>query len=277
MSVTVSGTLTINVEGLEEQLHRLNDLKAKINSKIQDIIQRVSKVSEADNWPNLQEGSEQLKKIYQAALDKIESKSDRVKAEINKVLEQIKQTENNVQNKFDDLITNFRTRLQSIFGGGTLASALTGFSNDVKTGVTNFVSKIKDFGETLKQRITSKNGFGSIGKLFSNPQVESTKEQIAEAYINNLSSKKQLSIIKGHFVPSNATKKITMEPFNLGDTLPKDSYSAIGLDPSHESCTAIHYEVVSTPVGEYKVCYKYTWNSRSDLITKPKYISYTTK
>ena len=103
-SVTVSGTLTINIEGLEEEMQKIEALKSKISATIRKMLERVTKVASADNWPDIQEGSEQLKKIYQAALNRIESKSDRIKAEINKVLDQIKQNESKVQSKFGELL-----------------------------------------------------------------------------------------------------------------------------------------------------------------------------
>ena len=103
-SVTVSGTLTINIEGLEEEIQKIEALKSKISATIRKMLERVTKVAAADNWPDIQEGSEQLKKIYQAALNRIESKSDRIKAEINKVLDQIKQNESKVQSKFGELL-----------------------------------------------------------------------------------------------------------------------------------------------------------------------------
>ena len=102
--IQVSGTLTIDIEGLEEEIQKIEALKSKISATIRKMLDRVNKVAAADNWPDLQEGSEQLKKIYQAALNRIESKADRVKAEINKVLDQIKQNESKVQSKFGELL-----------------------------------------------------------------------------------------------------------------------------------------------------------------------------
>ena len=181
MSVTVSGTLTINVEGLEEQLLRLNNLKTKIDSKIQDMIQKVSKVAEADNWPHIQEGSEQLKKIYNAAQEKIEAKVERVKAEINKVLTSINQTETNVQNRFDQLLTDFRTRLQSVFGGGTIiTSIVTGISNKVKESVAKVISFVR---QGLGTPIRPDNSTGSIHNLFGS--ITETPESSAAYQLAN--------------------------------------------------------------------------------------------
>ena len=103
-SVTVSGTLTINIEGLEEEMKKIEALKSKISATLRNLLNRVNRVTEADNWPDIHEGSEQFKKILETAIRRIESKSDRIKAEINKVLDQIKQNESKVQSKFGELL-----------------------------------------------------------------------------------------------------------------------------------------------------------------------------
>lgn len=110
-SITLSGTLTIDIQGLEENLKKLEDLKVKIDGKIQELITKAKKVADADNWPNLQENSEKLIKVYEDTRAQIEEKIVKVKAEITKVIESIQERQTEIKNKFGQLLIDYGNKI----------------------------------------------------------------------------------------------------------------------------------------------------------------------
>ena len=110
-SITISGTLTIDIQGLEENLKKLEDLKVKIDGKIQELISKAKKVADADNWPNLQENSEKLIKVYEDTRAQIEEKIVKVKAEITKVIESIQERQTEIKNKFGQLLIDYGNKI----------------------------------------------------------------------------------------------------------------------------------------------------------------------
>ena len=101
------GTLKIDVDALESNVSKLNDLKAKINEKIQSIVTRMSSIADADNWPHIQEGSEAAKRRLEAWIAKIDELVETTKKYSNDVIESTKASESNVKQDFDDLINKY--------------------------------------------------------------------------------------------------------------------------------------------------------------------------
>ena len=101
------GTLKIDVDALGSNVSKLNDLKAKINEKIQSIVTRMSSIADADNWPHIQEGSEAEKRRLEAWITKIDELVETTKKYSNDVIESTKASENNVKQDFDDLINKY--------------------------------------------------------------------------------------------------------------------------------------------------------------------------
>ena len=112
-SITISGTLTIDIQGLEENLKKLEDLKIKIDGKIQELITKAKKVASADNWPNLQDNSERLVKVYEDTRAQIEEKIVKVKAEITKVIESIQERQTEIKNKFGQLLIDYGNKIMN--------------------------------------------------------------------------------------------------------------------------------------------------------------------
>jgi len=197
-SITVSGTITIDIEGLELNLEKLTTLREQINNKIQELIQKISKVADADNWPHIQEGSERLKKIYETAKARIEENIERIKTEINNVLEKVRQAENEVQQKFGQLLIDYGNKLMEAAEDEPITIDTSALENapingpestspeasTTQTTLKNKISTVTEYFKTqtdaVKQKVTSSNAFGTIKSLFNISSGSSILSQIAE-------------------------------------------------------------------------------------------------
>lgn len=204
-SITVSGTLTINIEGLEEEIQKIEALKSKISATIRKMLERVTKVASADNWPDIQEGSEQLKKIYQAALNRIESKSDRIKTEINKVLDQIKQNESKVQSKFGELLVK-------------AGQAIKGKTDTNNTNNTNKIMP-KDVSPEWEEQVKNMSYKDKVNFLDNFNHPEPGKDGMANPIygqsVYNSMSKLEQSLYNVHKIPRELNYNAKQYAYNL--------------------------------------------------------------
>ena len=103
------GKLVIDVAGLDSDLKRYIDIRTKVDTTLQSIIQKVNRVAEADNWPRIQEGSVEAVRILEIHKNNLEEKENNIKKYINEVIEQVGSTENRIENKFNELLDQYKT------------------------------------------------------------------------------------------------------------------------------------------------------------------------
>ena len=271
-TITVSGSLTIDVEGLEEQLQKLTALKTKIDAKIEELIQKISKVAEADNWPDLQEGSEKLKEIYNKSKERVEENIERIKKEVNAVLASIQKTESNIQNKFGELLVNFGKRLIDNPTDTpadvdpdvpTPEPTPANLFDGIKQGVQNVVNRIKENTEAFKQRITNLNSTGTIKTLFD--KIKNSEFSIA--------FRRAFGLEENPTTPSTPTiipAKPNLEPF-INPYVCAAQKPILYLYPTEDNTnidvTFEKPELLTTSYPKYDNSWNVTANKNGDLYT----------
>ena len=108
--ITVTASLSIDIEGLEEDLQRLEELKRKAEEKLEELKEKAKKAMEADK--GLEQDILDLQKKYEEAKQLIEKKIEKIKKEIKKVQTQAKLSVNKVKGLLGDALAEYGNRVQ---------------------------------------------------------------------------------------------------------------------------------------------------------------------
>ena len=162
--ITVTASLSIDIEGLEEDLQRLEELKRKAEEKLEELKEKAKKAMEADK--GLEQDILDLQKKYEEAKQLIEKKIEKIKKEIKKVQTQASLSVNNVKRTLGDALAEFGNRIINKANNPVKIPTIAEFNQNIKTNITNTINKMKTNFENFKQRITPNNGVGTIGTLF---------------------------------------------------------------------------------------------------------------
>ena len=179
--ITVTASLSIDIEGLEEDLQRLEELKRKAEEKLEELKEKAKKAMEADK--GLEQDILDLQKKYEEAKQLIEKKIEKIKKEIKKVQTQASLSVNNVKRTLGDALAEFGNRIINKANNPVKIPTIAEFNQNIKTNITNTINKLKTNFGILKQKLTPAKAQGTIGRLFKkcleNPNISTPYKVIA--------------------------------------------------------------------------------------------------
>ena len=108
--ITVTASLSIDIEGLEEDLQKLEELKRKAEEKLEELKEKAKKAMEADK--GLEQDILDLQKKYEEAKQLIDKKIEKIKKEIKKVQTQANLSVNRVKGLLGDALAEYGNRVQ---------------------------------------------------------------------------------------------------------------------------------------------------------------------
>lgn len=170
--ITVTASLSIDIEGLEEDLQRLEELKRKAQEKLEELKEKTKKAMEADK--GLEQDILDLQKKYEEAKQLIDKKIEKIKKEIKKVQTQASLSVNNVKRTLGDAFAEYGNRVQQ--GAQQTRKNLTtnteGVTPEIEAEVSNMSYKEKiAWLDNFAQKRREDTGYTSLPKNIGKRQA----------------------------------------------------------------------------------------------------------